>query len=45
MMPSHEQIAQRARFLYLRSSRIYGNDLKHWLLAETQLKAELAQGQ
>jgi len=37
--PLLEQIAQRAYFIFLRSSRVHGNDLKHWLLAEAQLKA------
>lgn len=39
--PTHEQIAQRAHELWVKSGSIPGQDQKHWLEAEAQLKKEL----
>ncbi len=39
---THEQIAQRAREIWVKRGRVPGQDEKNWLEAEAQLKAELA---
>ena len=41
--PTHEQIARRARELYLASGGIVGRDTENWLAAETQLMTEYQQ--
>ncbi len=38
---THEQIAERARALWLASGCLAGRDEQNWLEAEAQLKAEL----
>lgn len=38
---THEQIAERARSLWLASGCLPGRDVQNWLEAEAQLKAEL----
>ena len=38
---THEQIAERARALWLASGCLPGRDEQNWLAAEAQLKAEL----
>ena len=38
---THEQIAERARSLWLASGCLPGRDEQNWLQAEAQLKAEL----
>jgi len=40
-MPSHEQIAERARAIWTRHGRLDGQDKADWYEAEAQLKAEL----
>jgi hypothetical protein len=38
---THEQIAERARTLWLASGCLPGRDVQNWLEAEVQLKSEL----
>jgi hypothetical protein len=40
-LPTHEQIAARARELYEKSGYAVGRDLEFWLEAERQLRIEL----
>jgi hypothetical protein len=41
MRLTHEQVAERARALWLASGCLPGRDEQNWLEAEAQLKAEL----
>lgn len=43
VQPSREQIAERARKLWMERGSPGGRDLEHWLDAERQLCAEAAQ--
>jgi Protein of unknown function (DUF2934) len=38
---THEQIAERAKALWLASGRLPGRDMQNWLEAEAQLRTEL----
>jgi len=40
--PTHEEVAQRAYYLYLERGSAPGNPLEDWLRAEEQLAAEVA---
>lgn len=39
--PTHEQIAQRAHELWVKNGARHGEDQRHWLEAETELKQEM----
>ena len=39
--PTHEQIAQRAHELWVKNGSRHGEDQRHWLEAEAQLKREM----
>jgi len=39
--PSHEQIAERARAIWIQHGRLDGQDKADWYEAEAQLRAEL----
>jgi hypothetical protein len=42
--PSHEQIAERARAIWIRGGCVPGQDQPNWYEAEAQLKGELGTG-
>jgi hypothetical protein len=39
--PTHEQIAQRAHEIWVRNGSKHGEDQRHWLEAEAELKKEM----
>jgi len=39
--PTHEQIAERAKAIWIQRGRIPGQDQANWYEAESQLKAEM----
>ncbi len=39
--PTHEQIAQRAHEIWVKNGSKHGEDQRHWLEAENQLKQEM----
>jgi len=43
-IPTHEQIAQRAREIWERHGRPHGEDVKNWREAEEELKREMGIG-